>query len=136
MKVLVDTNIFIYAVDQDSKFHDGAYQLLTDTKIDFYTTSKNITEFLVVLTRDTDIGLSAKKCFEILNEIIVDFKILYPNYISMAIFGKLIQKYNPIGLWIHDIEIASMAIAHNCPTIATKNIKDFGRIEEVQIKII
>jgi predicted nucleic acid-binding protein len=47
---------------------------------------------------------------------------------TFKIFQDLIQKYNPRGLWIHDVEIASIGIAYGISTIATNNISDFGRI--------
>ena len=43
--VLIDTNIFIYAVDEDSQFHNGALTLLSGTETDLFTTAKNIEDF-------------------------------------------------------------------------------------------
>jgi predicted nucleic acid-binding protein len=66
------------------------------------------------------------------NSILLDTNILiyaiYPNPMTFKIFQDLIQKYNPRGLWIHDVEIASIGIAYGISTIATNNISDFGRI--------
>ena len=49
------------------------------------------------------------------------------------IFQNLISKYNPRGLWIHDVEIASIGLAHGISTIATNNIADFKRIAEIEV---
>ena len=49
--VLVDTNVLIYAIDADSQFHHRALKFLSDPTIQFFITSKNISEFLVVLTQ-------------------------------------------------------------------------------------
>ncbi|MCU4137425.1 MAG: hypothetical protein MW689_000996 [Thermodesulfobacteria bacterium] len=55
-QILVNTNVFIYAIDQDSKFHKQAFKFLSNNKdVELFTTSKNITETLVVLTRDEDL---------------------------------------------------------------------------------
>jgi len=67
--ILVDTNVLIYAVDEDSKFHEGALNLLSNSQNNLFTTSKNISEFLVVLTRHNDIHLSTKECLDILDSL-------------------------------------------------------------------
>ncbi len=131
--VLVDTNILIYALDADSQFHHRALKFLYDPTIRFFITSKNIAEFLVVLTRNEEINISTSECLELLNNLIVDVEILYPNPTTIKLFFDLIKKYNPRGLWIHDLEIASISIAHGISKIATNNIVDFKRIDEIEI---
>ncbi|MCU4137424.1 MAG: hypothetical protein MW689_000995 [Thermodesulfobacteria bacterium] len=56
----------------------------------------------------------------------IDIVILYPNEMSLKIFYELISKYNARRLWIHDIEIASIALLYGINSIATKNTKDFS----------
>jgi len=131
--ILVDTNVLIYAVDADSRFHEQAVKLLSDPTLKLFTTSKNISEFLVVLTRNDEIKLSAAECLEILNNMLLDIVVLYPNPMTMKVFHDLIRKYNPRGLWIHDVEIASIGIAHGISVIATNNVSDFKRITELEI---
>ena len=133
-QVLVDTNIFIYAVDEDSQFHHESLALLSNGELNLYTTSKNISEFLVVLTRNSALEISTTECLNILNAILSDITILYPNRASFNVFQELIRRYNPRGLWIHDIEIASIGLSHGITIIATKNIEDFNRIKEVEVK--
>ena len=131
--VLIDTNILIYAIDADSRFHNGALKLLLDPTLKLFTTSKNLSEFLVVLTRNKEIELSTTECFELLNSLLTDITILYPNPTTFKIFQDLISKYNPRGLWIHDVEIASIGLAYDISTIATNNIVDFKRIAEIEV---
>ncbi len=134
--ILVDTNVLIYAVDKDSKFHDGALQLLSDPELKLFTTSKNLSEFLVVLTRHNSIHLSTEECVDILDSLLIDIMVLYATKITTKIFYELLKKYNPRGLWIHDVEIASIAIAYGILTIATNNIADFNRIKELKVREI
>ena len=134
--ILVDTNILIYAIDEDSKFHHSASKLLLDSNLNIFTTSKNITEFLVVLTRHSDIHLSIKDCLEILESLLENLIVLYPIPKTTKVFYELLKKYNPRGLWIHDVEIASIAIAYGILTIATNNVADFIRIKELTVKEI
>jgi len=131
--VLIDTNILIYAIYADSRFHNSALKLLLDPTLNLFTTSKNLSEFLVVLTRNKEIELSTTECFELLNSLLTDITILYPNPTTFKIFQDLISKYNPRGLWIHDVEIASIGLAYGISTIATNNIADFKRIAEIEV---
>ncbi len=94
--ILVDTNVLIYAVDADSRFHDKAIKLLSDPTSKLFTTSKNISEFLVVLTRNEEIKLPTAEWLEILNNILLDIVVLFPNPMTMKVFHDLIRKYNPV----------------------------------------
>lgn len=131
--VLVDTNILIYAVDIDSRFHDRAQKLLTNSALQLFTTTKNISEFLVVLTKNKELGLSSSECLAILDSLLTNIVVLYPTPMSFEVFQDLIRKYKPCGLWIHDVEIASIGIAYGVSVIATTNVADFKRIAEVKI---
>ena len=63
-KLLVDTNILIYGIDKDSKFFDRSRNILDHSDNQLVTTSKNIFEFLAVVTRksgyhlNTDLALA------------------------------------------------------------------------------
>jgi predicted nucleic acid-binding protein len=131
--ILIDTNILVYAVDADSKFHKKAHQFLSNPFLKLFTTTKNISEFLVVLTRNTETDVTTSECLEILTNLLVDVVVLYPTPITLHVFNNLIRKYNPRELWIHDMEIASIAIAHGISVIATNNIADFSRIKEIEV---
>jgi predicted nucleic acid-binding protein len=43
--ILIDTNVFVYAVDADSKFHQWALGVLSDSNRTLFTTSKNTSDF-------------------------------------------------------------------------------------------
>ncbi len=131
--ILVDTNVLIYAVDADSQFNNKAVKFLSDSALRLFTTSKNISEFLVVLTRNAEIELSSSECLDILSSLLSDIEILYPTPMSMDVFQKLVRKYNPRGLWIHDVEIASISMAHGISVIATNNSADFKPIAELEV---
>jgi len=52
-KVLVDTNIFVYGIDEDSAFFKRARKILEQDKYQLATTSKNLIEFLAVTTKSS-----------------------------------------------------------------------------------
>ena len=131
--VLLDTNILLYAIDEESKYFKSVQRLLSSATINFFTTSKNISEFLSVITRIPNSSISVEKALFILNDFQNSFGILYPTEESNVIFIDLLKKYTPHGLKIHDYEIVSIALSNKIKNIATINKKDFERIEEINL---
>ncbi|MBX6423469.1 hypothetical protein [Thermosulfurimonas sp. F29] len=68
--------ILIYAIDADSKFHGKAIDVILGSDYILYTTSKNVSEFLVVLTRskDKDIKIDAAEALEILESLFAEIQ--------------------------------------------------------------
>jgi len=131
--VLFDTNLLFYAIDEESKYFNSVQKLLNDDSIKFFTTSKNISEFLSVVTRMPNASISIKEALLITEEFQSNFTILYPTENSYLIFMELLRKYSPQGLKIHDYEIISIALSNNIKNIATVNKKDFAGIEEIEL---
>ncbi len=128
--LLLDTNILIYALDENSKFHQRAKNILTDGKYNFFITSKNISEFFAVCTK---LNLDKDKIWGFYNEIKTNAIILYPSGESIKKFEMLIKKYSPFGNRVYDIEIASIMLANKVLRIATLNITDFENINEINL---
>ncbi len=59
--------------------------------------------------------------------------ILKPTLSSLTIFEQLLQKYQPRGNKVFDVEIASIGLGHGINTIATVNNKDFEGMSEITI---
>ena len=132
-RILVDTNVLVYSIDEDSKFNSRAVKLLTDPSFNLYTTSKNLSEFLVVLTRGIEVPISTNESIDLLESLLKTITVLYPSKSSYRQFKELLLKYNPSGLLIHDFEIASIGLDNRINKIATINIKDFKNIDEISI---
>lgn len=131
--VLLDTNILLYAIDEESKYYKIVHRLLNSDTLNFFTTSKNISEFLSVITRIPNSSISVEKALVVVNDFQNTFRILYPTEESNVIFIELLKKYTPHGLLIHDYEIVSIALSNKIKNIATINKKDFERIEEIKL---
>jgi len=129
-KIIVDTNIFIYALDWNSKYHEQSVKLITSDKYDLYTTSKNISEYLAVSTK---MNIDKTKILDFLEDINRNVSLLYSTPRSSKIFIQLFEKYFPAGNRVHDIEIASIALAGKIKSIATFNTKDFHQIDEIKL---
>ena len=132
-KVLIDTNIFVYGVDEDSQFYEKSRNLLESTVHDLYTTTKNISEFLSVMTSTVPYCLPVDDALDVIQDFQKRVNILYSTPDSLSYFLTLLKKYKPTGLKVHDYEIASIGLAHGIQQIATFNTKDFEGIEEIHL---
>jgi len=132
-ELLLDTNILVYAVDEDSKFYTQTRSLFDKKDFELCTTSKNLTEFLAVTTCTKIPALSIDDALGVVEDYVHALTVFYPNEQSFARFRELLLKYKPTGLRIHDFEILSIALAHQVEKVATFDIKDFSGIEEIKL---
>lgn len=132
-KLLIDTNILVYGIDQDSKFFPQSRNLLDGSDHQLVTTSKNLLEFLAVVTRKSGYDLKTELALEILDDIIRGINVLYPSQDSLAIFLELVDRYQPSGLKVHDFEIVSIGLAAGIHQVATFNEKDFKNVKEISL---
>ncbi len=118
-----------------SKFTSSpkSFNLVTSHDFDLFITSKNISEFLAVTTREIPYSLNIDEILESIEFFISSFSLLFPNNSSFDIFKKLISKYKPKGNKIHDFEIASISLANEVDIIATLNTKDFKELKEINL---
>src|SRR6056297_1098340 len=130
-KILIDTNILVYGIDEDSAFFKRARKILEQEKYQLVTTSKNLIEFLAVTTKISGYNLENDTALEIIEEILQGIEIVYPTQESMAIFLDLMTRYQPKGLKVHDFEIISIGLAHGVHEVATFNTKDFKSVNEI-----
>jgi predicted nucleic acid-binding protein len=132
-KLLVDTNILIYGIDEDSKFFGQSRNILDHSDYQLVTTSKNLVEFLAVVTRASGYDFKTDRALEILDEIIQGVQIIYPSQDSLAILLELTRRYEPSSLKIHDYEIISIGLAAGIYDVATFNRKDFQAVNEITL---
>lgn len=132
-RILVDTNILVYLIDEESAFFERARQVVEKGEYQLVTTSKNLIEFLAVTTKFSGYNLSTGTALQIVGEFIDNFEIIYPSQESLAIFFDLMTRYQPKGLKVHDIEIISIGLANGLFDVATFNAKDFKSVQEISV---
>ena len=128
--LLIDTNVWIYAMDKKSIYCQFAQGILLNPNHNLFITSKNISEFFAVTSKKK---IDPNSCLISFYEIKTVTKILFPTLESLSIFEKLIQQYQPKGNQVFDIEIVSIMLDNGINHIATFNQKDFINISEIQI---
>lgn len=88
-KLLIDTNLLVYGIDQDSEFFSRSRNILDNSDNQLVTTSKNLLEFLAVVTRKSGYDLTTDLALDVIDDIIQNIEIIYPNQESLAIFLEL-----------------------------------------------
>ena len=128
-KIFVDTNILIYGIDKKSKYYEYSNMILNEYVC--CITSKNVTEFVNVLSKNK--GIDYLYILKKFNDLFLNFRIYYHDKTSVENLKNLVEKYKPKGNRIFDIEIIAIMLACGINKIATINEKDFENIEEVEI---
>lgn len=128
--LLIDTNVWIYAMDVGSVFHLRAKSILTNPNYVLFISTKNASEFFAVTSKKK---ISYTKCLSSFNEIKINAKIIFPSENSLIIFERLVKEYQPTGNQVFDIEIVSIMLDNKITHIATFNKKGFVHISEITI---
>lgn len=129
----IDTNVFIYALDQDSSYHLWARRYINDENIVRVTAAKNLTELVAVLTKGGSYSLSHREVLDIVRTISSSCLIYHSDSVTFNIFVDLVEKFKPIGVRAHDFEIASIALGNGVTDFVTANRRDFVKIRELNL---
>ena len=131
-RLLIDTNILVYAKDVSSVFHQLSTTLLkSDNQL--FTTSKNLTEYYAVVTKGENPLLHPTEALQDLIDFSSICTILFPTEASTQLLSQFVSKHLPKGLKIHDFEIAAIALSSGVNRIATINKSDFLKIDNLEI---
>ena len=128
--VVVDTNVFLYALDEDSAYHQRCKTLLSSSEVALHTTSKSVSECVAMMTK---LNVEKSEIERTLEDVSKDLVILYPSPLSLPLFKRLFSKYEPRGNRVFDIEIVSIMLAAGITQLATINTKDFRGIDEISL---
>ena len=88
-KVLVDTNILVYAKDSSSVHHIASLSILNSGH-ELFLASKNLNEYYSVVTRGENSLIKPSEALLDLREFVSRFEILYPTEESRLILFDLI----------------------------------------------
>lgn len=127
--LVLDTNILIYGLNEDSKYFERVREVLDNSQYSFFITTKTVTEFVSVLSKlgrydviDTE-----------LPKILKQFTVIYSTKKSIRFFRELVEKYKPVGNKVFDIEIVSMMRAKKIKNLFSFNKKDFINLDEITL---
>lgn len=132
--MLVDTNILVYAINEDSSKNKQAKIFLRDNQGKLTVAHQNIIETIKVLTQPKfSKPLKPRLAIEAVLAIIENCQIIVPKHGTEFITLELIKRSNLSGKRIFDAYLTATALSNGVDTIVTDNTKDFKKFKEIKV---
>lgn len=137
--LLFDSNVLVYAHNEDSLFHSQAIKLVTGVikgEILGNLASQNLLEFYSVITdkRRLSNSVSPKQALELVNQYLSSsFEIIYPNLNTNKIMVELLKKNGFKNGQVFDVFLIATMLSNNISHIATANVVDFKKFDGISI---
>jgi len=132
--MLIDTNILIYAINEDSPKHKVAKKFLSESKVILVVSHQVIFEAIRVLTHPKfSMPMESPSAVKSISAIAEACQIITPNQKTYYLTLELIKQFSLGGNRIFDAYLAATAITNEIYEIATDNTKDFKRFTELKI---
>jgi predicted nucleic acid-binding protein len=136
---LIDTNILVYAYNEDTPFHEKALQILENAlnkNINAAIADKNLFEFFAVITDEKRIEnpVTIIEAIEIIDFLVnSNIKIIYSSPFTFLKTIELVKKHRIKRQEIFDINLVALMIQNKIDTIITANDKHFRSIKEINV---
>jgi predicted nucleic acid-binding protein len=138
VRILVDTNVLLRAIQHDSPFCGPArtaLKLLHRQNYELCLTPRNVKEFWNACTRPTDnngLGISvpgAERHTRLLERYLT---VLQDSALTYAAWRQLVPTHRVIGTKVHDAYLVAAMKTHGLTQILTFNTSDFARYDDIQ----
>jgi len=136
---LIDTNILVYAYNEDVEFHEEALKILENAlnnKINAAIADKSLFEFFAIITdkKRVENPITVDETIEIIDFLVdSNIKIIYSSPFSFLKTLELTKKYQVKRQDIFDINLISLMIQNKIDTIITADDKHFKNIKEIKV---
>jgi predicted nucleic acid-binding protein len=136
---LIDTNILVYAYNEDVEFHEEALRILENAlnkTINAAIADKSLFEFFAIITdsRRVENPITVDEAIEIINFLVdSNIKIVYSSPFSFLKTLELIKKYKIKKQEIFDINLVALMIQNKIDTIITADDKHFKNRKEINV---
>jgi predicted nucleic acid-binding protein len=132
--IFIDTNILVYATDNESPFHakslDILKRLATDG-IDFAISPQIVREYLVVFTRGLPPDDPARSAaLYNVGKYTEAFTLLDENSETVAQLQTIVQNHAVGGKQVHDANIVAVMQVHGVKWLLTHNRDDFQKYNQ------
>lgn len=134
MHTLLDSNILIYSLVDDSPKRDLSQKLINDNQSILYVSHQVILESLRVLTHPKFKNpMNYESALKSVWAIVDALNIISPNPETIFITKELISKYQLGSNRIFDAYLVATAISNSVDIIATDNVRHFEGYKEIKI---
>lgn len=131
-RLFVDTNILIFATNEQSPWHMPAANGLAEARrlgVELVISSQFLREYLSAATRISvmENGLSLPKILENVCEFRNELTVVEDNPFVLDALLELIERVSLAGKQVHDANIVATMQVHGLKHIFTHNVADFNR---------
>lgn len=136
---LIDTNILVYAYNEDVEFHEEALRILENAlnkNINAAIADKSLFEFFAIITdkKRVENPITIDEAIEIIDFLVdSNIKIIYSSPFSFLKTLELTKKYQVKKQDIFDINLVALMIQNKIDTIITADDKHFKNIKEISV---
>lgn len=133
----LDSNILVYAADEDSVFHEPAKRIRDQAAEDADQAClcfPVLLEFFAQVTYPRlGKALSPEEAWREVESYAKTFRILFPTRSTLQRLGRLVKSYSISRQDIFDALIVALMEGHGVDSICTANEKDFRKFKRIQI---
>ena len=137
---LIDTNILVYANNEDSPYHKISKDLVEKAlsgDIEVVLSIQNLIEFYAIITdkKRVEHPVSPKRAKELLEFYQVNefTTIIHPLHQTVTTVAELIERYRPKGQSIFDYLLVATMRDHAISQIYTSNTKHFKTFDFLKV---
>jgi predicted nucleic acid-binding protein len=136
---LIDTNILVYAYNEDVEFHEEALKILENAlnkNINAAIADKSLFEFFAIITdkKRVESPITVDEAIEIIDFLVdSNIKIIYSSPFSFLKTLELTKKYQMKKQDIFDINLVALMIQNKIDTIITADDKHFKDVKEIKV---
>ncbi len=140
--LLLDSNVLVYAHNEDSLFHSQAIELIAKVikgEIFGSLASQNLLEFYSIITdkRRLTNPISPKLATELIDQYLSSpFEIIYPNINTNKIMAGLLKKSQIKDGQIFDVFLIATMLSNNIRNIVTANAADFEKFDGISVNVL
>jgi predicted nucleic acid-binding protein len=138
MRILVDTNILLRAIQNESPLCPVARRALKTLHRQIYQlclTPQNVREFWNVCTRPTDhngLGISVPGTERHTRFLERYFTVLPDSALTYSTWRQLVAAHNVLGVKVHDAWLVAAMRSQSISRILTFNRSDFARYDGIE----
>jgi len=138
MKIFLDTNIFVYALDRLSPMHKAAADLLRRVdaqELEGHCSYQVLAEFYTVITKKVAHPLSPRQAVrEVLRLMEAETLAKLPvDEVALRLTLDLVSKHRISGIMFFDAQIVGTMLSRSIDHLYTANAGDFSRFTEIQV---
>ena len=131
----LDTNVLVYAINEDSQFYAKARKLLN--RDGGMIAWQNLTEFYAIVTDKRRINkclMPSRAILEIKNLLEnSQARVVLPNLVTGKLWLELLSQAKVKAQKVHDLFLAATFLSNGVKTLVTENTGDFKGVEGVRV---